>query len=97
MDEVQQEQLESNAVEVKDLQEAGSTTEFLLLSMQKSFNFKPQQVQELLTNSNRYLMQACDRGFQGDFTKVIAWYEQLSDAKNFNKMIALFVEAFEKG
>ena len=42
-------------------------------------------------------MQACDRGFQGDFTKVIAWYEQLSDAKNFNKMIALFVEAFEKG
>ena len=64
--------------------------------MQKSFGLKPQQVQELLTNSNQYLMQACDRGFQGNFAKVLAWYDQLLEARNFEAMIQLFVEAFEK-
>ena len=42
-------------------------------------------------------MNACNRGIQGSFQKVLTWLEMLVSKQNFAKMIELFVEAFEKG
>lgn len=41
---------------VKDILEADNTTEFLLLSIQRGFAMKPQQVQQLLSQKNMKLV-----------------------------------------
>ena len=89
--------MEKNPQVAKQTTDATSTTEFLLLVLQRSFGLKTQQVQDMLTNQNQYLMQTCTRGIAGSYSKVIAWLEMLLSKHNFSKLIELFVEAFEKG
>ena len=39
---------------------------------------KPQQVQQLLTNQNMMLLQACEQGMPlDDYSKVAFWFEYL--------------------
>ena len=80
---------------MKDIKDADNTTEFLLLSLQRSFNMKPQQIQQLLTNQNIVLMRASEQGLPiGDFSKISHWYSYLSQDSSFQKMIHLFRNAY---
>ena len=64
---------------VKDILEAENTTEFLLLSLQRSFSMKPQQVQQLLQNQNMLLLKACEQGLPiENYAKVNFWFEYLN-------------------
>ena len=92
-----QQQINDQPQVLKQTVEASSTTEFLLLVIQRSFDFKTKQVQDILTNQNPFLVNACTRGIQGSYQKVLTWLEMLVSKQNFAKMIELFVEAFEKG
>ena len=80
---------------MKDIREAENTTEFLLLSLQRSFNMKPQQVQQLLTNQNIVLLRACEQGLPiGDFSKLCHWYSFLLQESTFSKLVHLFRNAY---
>ena len=81
----------------KEIEDATDTTEFLMITLQKSFNFQPEKVHELLTNSNQYLMQACDKGIKGDYRPVVKWYELLNEVANYEKMIEFFKQAVSVG
>ena len=82
---------------VKDITLSENTTEFLLLSLQRCFNMKPLQVQQLLTGQNQLLMQACEQGLPiDDFQKPSFWFEFLSQETIFNKMISQFRQAISE-
>ena len=83
---------------VKDITKADNTTEFLLLSLQRCLNLKPQQVQRLLTNSNAALIESFEQGLPvGDFSKLNFWLEYLQQETIFSKMIRQLSDAFAAG
>lgn len=56
---------------------------------------KPQQVQKLLANQSKVLLQVSEQGLpRGDFTKISFWLQYLDSDAIFEKMISLFTEAF---
>lgn len=64
--------------EGKDLADAETTLEFILLSLSQSLGIKPKQAAGLLSNNHKYLIHIAVKGMKGgDYTKIIAWYQTI--------------------
>jgi hypothetical protein len=61
----------------KDLNSTSSPLEFFIISLSRSLNLKPRQSVALLANNRKFLIQISNRGIKGDYSKVIAWYQEL--------------------
>ena len=49
---------------------------------------------DILTNSNQYLLQACDKGFQGDYEPIRKWFSLLLEHSSL--IVKLFKEAYKR-
>jgi hypothetical protein len=59
----------------KDVGQAENILEFILLSLAKSLEMKPNQAAGLLSNNHKYLLHICVMGMKGgDFSKILFWY-----------------------
>ena len=65
-----------------------------MLTLQRAFNYEPPHVQELITNQNQYLFQACDKGIKGDYEPIIAWFRLLIN--HILVMVKLFRRAYAR-
>lgn len=71
--------IELNQVsESKDLGQTETLLEFFLLSLCKSLNIKIRQAAGLLSDNRKFLIQVCNKGIKGDFSRVVNWYTALS-------------------
>lgn len=61
--------------EQKELGEAETTLEFILLGLSRSLGIKPKQAAGLLSNNHKYLIHIAVKGMKGgDYSKVTTWY-----------------------
>jgi hypothetical protein len=79
--------------EGKDLADAETTLEFILLSLSQALGIKPKQAAGLLSNNHKYLIHIAVKGMKGnDYTKIIAWYQTIY---GFAKQLTSLID-FEK-
>lgn len=61
--------------DAKDLSEAETTLEFILVGLSKNLGIKPKQAAGLLSNNHKYLIHIAVKGMKGsDYSKMQAWY-----------------------
>lgn len=64
--------------EGKDLSEAETTLEFILLSLARCLSIKPKQAAGLLSNNHKYLIHIAVKGMKGnDYSKILSWYQNI--------------------
>ena len=71
--------IELNAVnEKKELSKTDNLLEYFLISLCQPLNIKIRQAAGLLANNRKYLIQVCNKGIKGDFSRVANWYTQIN-------------------
>jgi hypothetical protein len=64
--------------EGKDLADAETTLEFILLSLSQDLGVKPKQAAGLLSNNHKYLIHIAVKGMKGgDYSKMVQWYQHI--------------------
>ncbi len=73
----------------KDLGEAETTLEFILLGLAKNLGIKPKQAAGLLSNNHKYLIHIAVKGMKGnDYSKVLSWYQNIyGHARHLTQLI----------
>lgn len=62
----------------KDLGDAETTLEFILLGLAKNLGIKPKQAAGLLSNNHKYLIHIAVKGMKGsDYSKMLGWYQNV--------------------
>lgn len=75
---------ENNVIELnslnenKDILKSESILEYFLLSLCKSLNIKIRQAAGLLSDNRKFLIQVCNKGLKGDYSKLENWYTILN-------------------
>ena len=74
--------------EGKDLSKAETLLEFFLISLCKPLNIKIRQAAGLLSENRKYLIQVCNKGIKGDYSRIINWYNLLSfNERHLNSLV----------
>ena len=75
--------------EGKDLGDAETTLEFILVSLAQNLGIKTKQAAGLLSNNHKYLIHIAVKGMKGnDFSKIHAWYQNIYGfAKQLTQLI----------
>lgn len=64
--------------EGKELGDAETTLELILLSLSRSLEIKPKQAAGLLSNNHKYLIHIAVKGMKGsDYSKIQLWYQNI--------------------
>jgi hypothetical protein len=62
----------------KELSDAETTLEFILLGLARNLGIKPKQAAGLLSNNHKYLIHIAVKGMKGsDYSKIQAWYQNV--------------------
>jgi hypothetical protein len=73
-----QEIIDMNNIDpMKDYMKCESALEFFIVSLSRNLEMKPRQSIALLANNRKYLIHIANRGIKSDYSKLIAWYEDL--------------------
>jgi hypothetical protein len=79
---------------VKPIEQAGNTTEFLMLTLSKSLKIDSKELQELVSNKSEFLIDACAKGVEGDFGPIIEWLDSVIE--HMELLTKLFKIAYSK-